>query len=41
MGTSLAFVGSYILAGELARCKNYQDAFASYESLMRSYVEKA
>jgi 2-polyprenyl-6-methoxyphenol hydroxylase-like FAD-dependent oxidoreductase len=41
MGTSLAIVGSYVLAGELARCKNYHDAFTSYESLMRPYVDKA
>ena len=41
MGTSLAFVGAYILAGELARCPDYRDAFINYEKLMRPYVDKA
>lgn len=41
MGTSLAFVGAYILAGELARCSDYREAFLNYEKLMRPYVDKA
>ncbi len=39
MGTSLALVGAYVLAGELARHRgDHRAAFASYESLMRPYV---
>jgi 2-polyprenyl-6-methoxyphenol hydroxylase-like FAD-dependent oxidoreductase len=41
MGTSLALVGSYILAGELGRHDNHVEAFAQYERLMRPYVKKA
>lgn len=38
-GVTLAMVGAYLLAGELSHHKHYQDAFASYEKLMRPYVE--
>lgn len=38
-GTTLAMVGAYVLAGELATHTNYQDAFASYEQRLRPYVE--
>ncbi len=38
-GTSLALVGAYILAGELALAKgNYQIAFNQFEKLMRPYI---
>lgn len=40
-GTSLALVGVYVLAGELAVCAgDYGMAFARYESEMRGYVER-
>ncbi|MBV9546997.1 MAG: FAD-dependent monooxygenase, partial [Chloroflexi bacterium] len=39
LGTSLALVGAYVLAGELARSGGaYDVAFAHYESVMRDYV---
>ncbi|MGG7508936.1 FAD-dependent monooxygenase [Plantibacter sp. YIM 135249] len=41
MGTSLALVGAYVLAGELATHADHRDAFAAYERVMRPYVEKA
>lgn len=41
MGTSLALVGAYVLAGELAAHVDYRDAFAGYERIMRPYVEQA
>ncbi|MEU5693397.1 FAD-dependent monooxygenase [Actinosynnema sp. NPDC020468] len=41
MGTSLALVGAYVLAGELARHADHRDAFAAYEATMRPYVAKA
>src|SRR5699024_7979389 len=37
-GTTLALVGAYVLAGELARHTDHKDAFAAYESTLRSYV---
>jgi 2-polyprenyl-6-methoxyphenol hydroxylase-like FAD-dependent oxidoreductase len=41
MGTSMATVGAYILAGELkASDGDYAVAFARYENSMREYVEK-
>ena len=41
MGTSLAFVGSYILAGELARHPDdIQLAFQNYHDTMRPFVEQ-
>lgn len=40
-GTSLALIGAYVLAGELAAASgDYQVAFARYESELRSYVER-
>lgn len=41
MGTSLALVGAYVLAGELARRSDHRAAFASYERIMRPYVTQA
>ncbi len=38
-GTTLAMVGAYVLAGELATHERYQDAFTSYEKRLRPYVE--
>ena len=41
LGTSLALVGAYVLAGELARSSGaYDVAFARYESVMRDYVRQ-
>ena len=40
MGTSLAFIGAYILAGEISRQpNNIPAALNSYERLLRPYVE--
>ncbi len=41
MGTSLALVGAYLLAGELAAHTHHRDAFAGYERIMRPYVQQA
>lgn len=42
MGTVLAILGSYVLAGELARSpSDPQAAFEKYEERLRGYVEKA
>lgn len=42
LGTSLALVGAYVLAGELQRAEgDYEVAFARYEELMRPYVAQA
>ena len=41
MGTSLALVGAYVLAGELSRNDNHREAFAAYERVMRPYVLSA
>jgi 2-polyprenyl-6-methoxyphenol hydroxylase-like FAD-dependent oxidoreductase len=38
-GTSLALVGAYVLAGELAAHDNPADAFAAYERTVRPFVE--
>ena len=39
LGTSLAIVGAYVLAGELAAAEgDHRIAFARYESIMRPYV---
>lgn len=40
IGTSLAIVGAYVLAGELSRTDDHRAALASYERLMRPYVEQ-
>jgi 2-polyprenyl-6-methoxyphenol hydroxylase-like FAD-dependent oxidoreductase len=39
-GTSLALVGAYVLAGELARSEDHAAAFTAYERLLRPYVER-
>lgn len=40
VGTSLAFIGAYILAGEISRQpNNIRAALESYESVLRPYVE--
>ncbi|MFJ9444516.1 FAD-dependent monooxygenase [Kitasatospora sp. NPDC101235] len=42
LGTSLALVGAYLLAGELATAAgDFRTAFARYEELMRPYVTRA
>lgn len=41
MGTTLALVGAYVLAGELAAHAEPADAFAAYEKTMRPYVDQA
>lgn len=40
MGATLAIVGAYLLAGELARHDQHEDAFKAYEKRMRPFVEK-
>lgn len=41
MGTSLAFIGAYILAGEISRQpNNISVALESYERVLRPYVER-
>lgn len=40
MGVSLSVLGAYILAGELSRHLDYQQAFAEYEKVFRPYVTK-
>ncbi|AFM17165.1 2-polyprenyl-6-methoxyphenol hydroxylase-like oxidoreductase [Mycolicibacterium chubuense NBB4] len=45
MGTSLALVGAYVLAGELGRAEDLDDtdvasALARYETVMRPYVDR-
>jgi 2-polyprenyl-6-methoxyphenol hydroxylase-like FAD-dependent oxidoreductase len=40
MGTGMAFIGAYILAGELKAANgDYQAAFTSYETQMRDFVK--
>ncbi|MFD8783889.1 FAD-dependent monooxygenase [Kitasatospora sp. NPDC059599] len=42
LGTSLALVGAYLLAGELATARSdFRTAFTRYEDLMRPYVAQA
>ncbi|KAK2627992.1 hypothetical protein QTJ16_002638 [Diplocarpon rosae] len=42
MGTSLALIGAYVLAGEIARCgMDHHEAFRRYQQRMHPYVEKA
>ncbi|MBA3547849.1 MAG: FAD-dependent monooxygenase [Nannocystis sp.] len=41
MGTSLAIVGAYVLAGEIARHEDHGQAFAAYERIMRPLVHAA
>ena len=38
MGTSVATVGAYVLAGELHRCVTPEEALQAYKSLMRLFV---
>ncbi|MEV8506047.1 FAD-dependent monooxygenase [Actinoplanes sp. NPDC051475] len=39
-GTSLALVGAYVLAGELAAAGGHEEALRRYEAVMRPYVER-
>jgi 2-polyprenyl-6-methoxyphenol hydroxylase-like FAD-dependent oxidoreductase len=39
LGTSLALVGAYVLAGELAAHADHRPAFAEYERIVRPYVD--
>jgi 2-polyprenyl-6-methoxyphenol hydroxylase-like FAD-dependent oxidoreductase len=42
LGTSLALVGAYVLAGELAAARgDHRTAFARYEEVIRSYVTQS
>jgi 2-polyprenyl-6-methoxyphenol hydroxylase-like FAD-dependent oxidoreductase len=41
MGTSIALVGAYVLAGELKTSGGYGKAFANYEAAMREFVVEA
>jgi 2-polyprenyl-6-methoxyphenol hydroxylase-like FAD-dependent oxidoreductase len=38
LGTSLALVGAYVLAGELTSRADHRSAFAAYERIVRPYV---
>lgn len=38
-GSSLALIGAYILAGELASHEDYEKAFTDYENIMRPFAE--
>ena len=40
IGTTLAVVGAYILAGELAKTDDHEAAFQEYDRLMRPFVEE-
>ncbi|CAF1211522.1 unnamed protein product [Adineta steineri] len=40
-GTTLAFIGAYILAGEIGCHQDHTKAFIQYETLMRPYVTAA
>lgn len=40
MGTSLAILGSYVLAGELANNATPAEAFTAYEQKLRPFVEE-
>ncbi|TWI61234.1 2-polyprenyl-6-methoxyphenol hydroxylase-like FAD-dependent oxidoreductase [Pseudoduganella lurida] len=40
IGTTLALVGGYVLAGELAQAPDPASAFEAYERVMRPFVEK-
>lgn len=41
MGTTLAITGAYVLAGELSCASDMSRAFATYEQIMRPFVDKA
>ncbi|KGO85894.1 FAD-binding monooxygenase [Flavobacterium rivuli WB 3.3-2 = DSM 21788] len=38
VGTTLAIVGGYVLAGEIARAEHYNDAFQAYSRIMRPLI---
>lgn len=40
VGTTLAVVGAYVLAGELARTDDHAEAFRAYDQIMRPFVEE-
>lgn len=40
IGTTLAIVGAYVLAGELSQTDDIQQAFKRYEDMMRPFVKK-
>ena len=40
IGTTLAVVGAYVLAGELAKTDDYGQAFQQYERIMRPFVDE-
>ncbi len=40
IGTTLAVVGAYVLAGELSKTDDHTQAFESYEHIMRPFVEQ-
>lgn len=40
IGTTLAIIGGYVLAGEMSRTPNPQSAFSRYETLMRPFVKE-
>lgn len=40
IGTTLAVVGAYVLAGEVATKGIHSEAFAAYDRILRPYVEK-
>ena len=40
IGTTLAVVGAYVLAGELSKTDHYQQAFENYERIMRPFVNE-
>ncbi|MEE4088430.1 FAD-dependent monooxygenase [Pseudomonas viridiflava] len=40
IGTTLAVVGGYVLAGELSRTDDLSDALAAYERVMRPFVKE-
>jgi len=39
-GTDLAMAGAYVLAGELFKTQDYEEAVSNYEKIMRPYVEQ-
>src|SRR5699024_4207675 len=39
-GTSLALIGAYVLAGELATRNDFTAAFSEYETKLRPFVEE-
>ncbi|MBD1391587.1 FAD-dependent monooxygenase [Mucilaginibacter glaciei] len=39
MGTSLAIIGAYVLAGELSQTEDYSKAFGSFEKKLRPFVK--